>query len=749
MVNIRQNIKKGPIALAILILILVVAIGIFNRDQEQEQGEVEAENLTTGSSSVPISGYNGDVTVILDVDNGIIRELEVEGPNETALIAGPVLDHFNNVAFADMIGQRIDNVDFDQIDVPSGATVTANAAILSAKVGQREILGTEPEPENLQDSQEVHYVDGFSLTQEFGVSVTIADNEITEIEVVDDGGETPAILNTVTERMIPRIIEQQSLSVETISGATASSSGVRTAVGNAIVDAGGDLINWYRPIEKSDEVVTREGYDVIVVGLGGAGTAAYLSATEQGATVFGIEKAGKIGGTSTTVSGPMAINPQIKMDEQNAGEKFLDEEELIEDWLKYTRGDAKEELVRFMVEESGETMDWLITNHGFTFSDIRAFFHPNMWEVWAAYEGDVNEMYNNAIDQAVALNEKNEYMLELTANSLILDSDGEVIGVEATYYDGTTYRVMGESVILATGGFVGNSEMQEEFLGGAWLTYALDQNDGAGIKMAQAADAGLYNIDMPPMQHIASNAVLLGDDTGLTNDDKAVLAAMVLNPDTMVVDETGSRFLDESGLIAFDSWKGGPFYYTIFSQDQIARYRKQGMDHAESPMSVGQGGTVTVDQPIENIDTIMGVAVASGAAYRADTLAALADQLGMDNLVAEVEQYNSLSDGETEDPFGKSAEFIDPIGDEGPYYAVIGAAYIYGTVGGLDIDVNMNALDVNGNPIPGLYAVGQDAMGVLFTPQDAYVSYGGAAQGWVLTSGRIAGANAAELSNNQ
>ena len=57
----------------------------------------------------------------------------------------------------------------------------------------------------------------------------------------------------------------------------------------------------------------------------------------------------------------------------------------------------------------------------------------------------------------------------------------------------------------------------------------------------------------------------------------------------------------------------------------------------------------------------------------------------------------------------------------------------------------MNVLDVNGNPIPGLYAVGQDSMGVLFSPQVAYVSYGGAAHGWVLTSGRIAGSNAAEF----
>ncbi len=741
MIVIKQFVKKRTIALTVLLLLAALALGAV-------KGElVKAENNTSGSASAPISGYNGDVTVFIEVEDSIITKLAVDGPGETELIAGPVLNQLNNVVFKDMIGQSIADVDFDQIDVRSGATVTANAAILSAKLGQRELLGTKPEPQRLENSQAVYHVNGFSLTKKFGVSVTIADNQIAGIDVVDSGGESPAILNSVIELFIPRIIEHQSLSVDAISGATASSSGIKTAVANAIVDAGGDLIDWYQPIEKSTEVVTLGDYDVIVVGLGGAGTAAYLSATEQGATVFGIEKAGKIGGTSATVSGPMAINPQVKMDQQNDGEKFLNEEDLIEDWLQYTRGDAKEELVRFMVEESGETMDWLITNHGFTFSDIRAFFHPKMWPVWASYGGDITEMYNNALDNALALNDKNDYLLELTADNLIVNADGKIIGVEATYYDGTTYRIMGKSVILATGGFVGNPEMQEEFLGGAWRAYALDQNDGAGIQMARAIGAGLYNIDMPPMQHIASNAVLFGDDSGLTNDDKAVLAAMVLNPDTMVVDTTGSRFLDESGLIAFDSWKSGPFYYTIFSQDQINRYKEQGMDYGNSPMSVGQGGRVTVGQPIENIDLIMNIAVLGGAAFRSNTLADLAEQLDMPNLVAEVAKYNALSDGTIADPFGKSADLIDPIGEQGPYYAVKGAAYIYGTVGGLDIDVNMRVLNLNGDPIPGLYAVGQDSMGVLFTPEDAYVSYGGAAQGWVLTSGRIAGEHAAEYTN--
>ena len=59
----------------------------------------------------------------------------------------------------------------------------------------------------------------------------------------------------------------------------------------------------------------------------------------------------------------------------------------------------------------------------------------------------------------------NDFMLELTADSLLTDADGNVTGVSCTYYDGTTYEIYGDSVILATGGFIGNDEMMTEYLG--------------------------------------------------------------------------------------------------------------------------------------------------------------------------------------------------------------------------------------------------------------------------------------------
>ena len=81
---------------------------------------------------------------------------------------------------------------------------------------------------------------------------------------------------------------------------------------------------------------------------------------------------------------------------------------------------------------------------------------------------------------------------------------------------------------------------------------------------------------------------------------------------------------------------------------------------------------------------------------------------------------------------------------DGPYYAVKGSPWLYSTIGGLDVDEDLQVLDTNGNKINGLYAVGTDCEGVLFTEKKEYVTYGGADQGWAFTSGYILGPKLAE-----
>lgn len=81
---------------------------------------------------------------------------------------------------------------------------------------------------------------------------------------------------------------------------------------------------------------------------------------------------------------------------------------------------------------------------------------------------------------------------------------------------------------------------------------------------------------------------------------------------------------------------------------------------------------------------------------------------------------------------------------DGPYYAVKGSPWIYSTTGALDVNEQFQVLNTEGEPMEGLYAVGTDCLGILFTEKKAYVTYGGADQGWAFTSGYLAAEDIAD-----
>lgn len=660
-----------------------------------------------GTYTATAKGFGGDVTATVTVDEFNVVDVTLAGAGETPAIGGAALPTLAESAKAK--GAKLDAV--------AGATATSNAVKVAVAdaLAQATVRGATKAP--VADGTYATSVVGHSINGPMAVTVTIKGGKLADI-AVGENTETPEILKTVTDRLIPRILENQSLDVDAIGGATASSNAVLQAVGNAIEQAGGKRSEWYSPVEKKTDTVKLEGYDVIVVGLGGSGMSSYISAAENGAAVFGMETAGKIGGTSATVSGPMAINPKTKMDAQNNGEKFLEEEDLITDWLEYCRGDAKEEMVRLFVNESGETMDWLINNYEFSFGDIRAFFHPKMWKVWAVYQGSKTDMMTAAVEKAKAMNAKNDYKLELTATELILEN-GQVKGVKATYWDGTTYEVYGKNVILATGGFLGNSEMTEKYMGGTFNFEAMTQNNGAGVNMGLSAGGALYNEDMPGMVHMCNVKNIIKTDE-LTANQKAALTALVMNTEAPIIGINGETFMETSTNLAFDNWKGGDTYFVLYTQAQLDEIKAKGLANPASAMR-GQGGKLEANTPVADLDEILAVGTKYSDVFKADSVAELAKLIGVDA-----------------DKLAKAAD-----GMTGPIYAIAGAGYYYGTCGGLEVNEKMNVVKEDGTAIANLFAVGQDSMGVLFSNQDAYVTYGGAAQGWVLTSGRLAGANAA------
>ena len=352
-----------------------------------------------------------------------------------------------------------------------------------------------------------------------------------------------------------------------------------------------------------------------------------------------------------------------------------------------------------------------------------AFYHPKLWPLWTTYTDksgtDKHTAFINSMNQATALNSKNEYMTELTAKELLKDTDGKVIGVKAVSYDGTTYEIYGKSVILATGGFLGNEEMCQKYTGSVWHTYGMTQCNGAGIQMAQGVGGLLLNPDAGVETHIAHLANIIRSDD-VSADDKAILTSLLLDTNAVMVDSSGNLFNEKAGNnLSFNAWLAGKEFYTIYNAEEITKMKTSGMSSFHKPTFLSQGGSYEVNTPIPNIENILAIGEKYDDVITAESISELGDKLGFKLLISDVH--------------GKTT---------GKFYAIKGAAYIYSTTGGLDVDENFNVLTKEHEPISNVYAVGNDSMGVLFASKKAYVTYGGVAQGYALTSGRLAGYNA-------
>ncbi|MDR0730075.1 MAG: FAD-binding protein, partial [Treponema sp.] len=534
------------------------------------------------------------------------------------------------------------------------------------------------------------------------VTSTFANNTLIDINI-GPHEEAGHILDSVKALLIPRVIGAQSIGVDVVAGATFSSLGVLEAVGIAIEEAGGNADEWRLPLPVNNSTVKLFNYDVIVVGLGGSGTAAYLKASEPVTknghpyypAVYGVEVAGKIGGNSATVGGPMATNSEFIKGFYGIG-GYVDEDALKQQWFADMKADVPDDVIsargwnkqnfvapygedsffgpgakgqtfalpqittkipeyaggpkwqivdRF-IDESGETVDWLANVYNFHFNLPSGLSFPQYQIVinygsdayttpgGYAYDGTPGDfktvMFTRAIEAAKVRNPKSNYKLELRANELIMSSEGNVVGVKARYRDGTTYEIYGKTVILATGGFIGNPSMSEEVYGTAWKAEAVETQRGDGIKMAKAVGAAEYNIKTPPAVHISNvkNIVrnkFLYDDRNEDARAKSTVTSMLLKGDSMVVglmdasdtyptveDYRGKRFCKEKAAemfamtgLDFMSWAVGGYYAAIFSNDELARIKAEGLRDTQDTMFwMVQGGLPDANVPIPDIDAI-------------------------------------------------------------------------------------------------------------------------------------------------
>lgn len=583
------------------------------------------------------------------------------------------------------------------------------------------------------------------------VSVTFSADAITEVAVTEHA-ETPGLSDRPIEEIPAAIVAHQSLGVDTISGATNTSNAILTAVADCVAQAGGDAEALKAVEVEAAPVEDIEAtYDVVVVGGGGAGLTAAITAAQQGAEVILIEKAGALGG-NTLIAGQgfNASDPErqantemsealttelksyLELDPADFGafaEVLETVKAQINEYLasgSTTLFDSPElhmlhtymggkrtgldgtviepdlELTRTFATNALSALEWA-ESIGAEWNDTTSTILGAMWpRSHGLSNGNIITILTDA-----ATAEGVEILTDTRGNELIV-TDGRITGVKATTSAGANVTLHANSgVVLATGGFSANAPMVAEY-NNYWpgLSDTMPSTNaptitGDGIIMAQEVGADLTGMGFAQLMP-SSHPV-----------DGSLFSGIWGSAETQVfVNKEGKRYVNEYA-----------------ERDVLS---KAALEQTDGIFYIICDNKIAKDADVEGME-------AAGNVVVADTLEELAEKLEIpvDTFVAEIERYNSFVDAQKDDDFGKPL-FGEKI-DEAPFVATPRSPALHHTMGGVKIDTETHVLSTEGTPIPGLYAAGEVTGGL-----HAGNRLGGNAMTDFLVFGRIAGENAAK-----
>ena len=589
------------------------------------------------------------------------------------------------------------------------------------------------------------------MNDDVKVKVTLKDKKIESIEVVEHsetpgiGGELKDIDGNVRQvglkipvTDIPKeIVESQSLNVDNITGATASSVAVKKAVEVALKEAGAKLDDYKEEIVKDQDFEDIES-DVVVLGGGGAGLAAAIELAENGKTVTIVEKNGAIGG-DTLVCGAIYNNPdeelQAKVTMSEPVKEQLEEalkakpvnnehKELIaavqKEWDEYKANgrtdlfDSKNwyalqtwnggdnagnlDLVKVLTFNSVDGYEW-IKSLGMQFDDFISQGAGSLWQRTHTSKQDMGTGFISVYSQKLEdLSDKINVLVETTAEELVME-DGWAVGAKVKdNHSEKEYQVKAkDGVILATGGFAANPEMvQEHNTSGKWddlskvsTTNRFSSSQGDGIVMAEKAGADL--VDMDQIQLLYLGNTQNGQLTKYPPRD-------VNGTDQIIfINKEGKRFVREDGrrddISKATLAQTDGMFYMLESGDG------EGYKDIKDPEWRSADG-FTLDYLKDN-----------GYIFVGDTLEEIAKQIGCDvkDLQATIDTFNASVDS-GKDEFGRTLYSTKL--EKGPWIATARQASIHHTMGGVRIDPAARVLDKDGKVIPGLYAGGEITGGI-------------------------------------
>ena len=552
------------------------------------------------------------------------------------------------------------------------------------------------------------------------VTLTLTDGAITGC-TAEGKDETQGVGSEAIAKMPGEIAESGSIAVDGVSGATVTSTAIKEAAAAALTAAGLNPDDYKTAVEKtgSAEDSTVEA-DVVVVGAGGAGMTAAITAAAEGKSVVILESQSMVGGNSVRATGGMNAGKTVYQDEnefgesagvektlKTAAEKYADNETITalaktvsEQWAAYQanptgyfdsvelmeldtmiggKGINDPELVETLCANSADAIDWL-DEHGITLHNVSSFGGASVKRIHRPVnaEGKTVSVGSYMIPLLQENCEKAgvKMMLDTTATEILTDANGAAAGIKATGSTGETVTVNAKAVVLTTGGFGANLDMVVKYkpeLKGFMTTNAAGIQ-GQGIEMAEAIGAATVDMDQiqihPTVE--ANTAALITE--GLRGD-----GAVLINAE-------GKRFIDEVGT------------RDVVSAAEIAQ--------------TGSYSWLVVDQAMVDASSVIQGYIKKGYTVTGETYEELGKAMGVDEaaFAETMKTWNGYVEAKNDPDFGRTS-FANPL-DTAPYYAIKVTAGVHHTMGGLTINTNTEVLKEDGTVIPGLFAAGEVTGGV-------------------------------------
>lgn len=501
--------------------------------------------------------------------------------------------------------------------------------------------------------------------------------------------------------------------------------------------------------------------DIVVAGLGASGFMAAITAAKAGAHVIVVEKGEDITAPNGLyVSGPFAVDTQVLHEKE--GGTTLTVDDVFYHVMSYTKWTPNPSLMRRCLNESKNAVANLL-EIGYTFREANFRFEtPFIGEKGGFH------LILTPLDERFELWTKTlenlgvEVQFATTMTSLIQGDDGAVTGLLAESPEGLI-QINAGAVIIATGGYLGNEDLQQRFLHIRGLNVArggVSNCTGDGILAAEKIGAALdIQYGYCPCEYGGTN-------------DKASRPAKQDKYDqnyafklgyygNLLIDAEGKRFMNEGMLVDYpmsygsqQTLRNNP-WFALVDQTYVDALTNEGLYNYMKARGAQDGaygdpntnwfiGAYFKDRILDRLPEDIEEGIAEGWLWKGDTIEEVAEKAGLDpaQVLATVERYNSFCESGVDEDFGANPWYLTPVKD-GPFYITENFQSAWSTFGGLRIDDQCRVLsNEKFLPIPGLYCVGTEAGSLYYGP---YYDVPGYCYGLCIDSGYIAGNEAASF----